>query len=294
MLYQFGTLRTPVLCVGLLLTPCLCFSQAAPSVVLVQGQILPAGSGSGAPSSPVDKPKRWSVYWGWNRSNYSKSDIHFTGADHDFTLKNVEATDLQTDISFKDIYTYYLNPAGMTIPQTNLRLAYQWSADTAIALNLDHMKYVVVQDQSVAINGNIGGVNQSGDQVIADDWLNYEHTDGLNIVSLELEKQRQVGWFGSGHRSKVFATLGLGIVIPKSNVTMHMIGQNRNDEFHSAGYSASVGAGVEVDVYKDVFFRSAYKYGYVNLPDVLTSARGDKASQHFTFNELIVAVGIRF
>lgn len=75
---------------------------------------------------------------------------------------------------------------------------------------------------------------------------------------------------------------------------MHMIGQSRNDEFHFAGYSASIGAGVEVDVYKDVFFRSAYKYGYVNLPDVLTSARGDKASQHVTFNELIVAVSIRF
>jgi hypothetical protein len=50
----------------------------------------------------------------------------------------------------------------------------------------------------------------------------------------------------------------------------------------------------EVDVYKDIFFRSAYKYGCVNLPDVLTSVRGDKGSQHFTFNELIVAVGIRF
>jgi opacity protein-like surface antigen len=288
LIFEFAPLRAKALCAAVLLTPCIVFAQTAPGVARAEVDSVKSTA------QPIENPKRWSIYWGWNRSNYSKSDIHFKGTDHDFTLKNVEATDLQTDVTTKDIFTYYLNPAGMTIPQTNLRLAYQWDADTAIALNLDHMKYVVVQDQSVDINGQIRGVNQAGDQVIADNWLNYEHTDGLNIVSLEYEKQRQVGWFGSGHRSKVFANVGLGIVIPKTNATMHMIGQSRNDEFHAAGYSASVGFGLEVDVYKDVFFRTAYKYGYVNLPDVLTSARGDKASQHFTFNELIIAVGMRF
>ena len=70
--------------------------------------------------------------------------------------------------------------------------------------------------------------------------------------------------------------------------------QTRNDEFHLAGVSADLGAGLEVDVYKDVFLRSAYKYGYVNLPDVQTSARGDKASQHFTYNEWALTLGLRF
>jgi hypothetical protein len=30
-------------------------------------------------------------YWGGNREIYTKSDIHFKGADYDFTLNNVEA-----------------------------------------------------------------------------------------------------------------------------------------------------------------------------------------------------------
>ncbi|MDZ7936965.1 MAG: hypothetical protein U5M53_01250 [Rhodoferax sp.] len=127
-------------------------AQAAPAA-------LPAATtGKIAAQQEMDNKKRWSVYWGWNRSNYSNSDIHFSGSDHDFTLKNVQATDLQSDAGIKGIFKYYLNPAEATIPQTNLRVAYQWNEDTAIALNLDHMKYVVTQDQSVDISGQIKGV----------------------------------------------------------------------------------------------------------------------------------------
>ena len=77
--------------------------------------------------------RKWSVYWGWNRSNYSNSDIHFWGKDHDFTLKNVAADDLQTDATMANVFAIYLRPSEITIPQTNLRVAYQWDADTAIA-----------------------------------------------------------------------------------------------------------------------------------------------------------------
>jgi hypothetical protein len=264
--------------------PATSFSQSTP--IAVASAPTPA-------QQDAANAKKWSVYWGWNRSNYSNSDIHFSGSDHDFTLRGVEAIDIQTDVS-QHLFDTYLNPSEITIPQTNLRIAYQYNSDTAIAFNLDHMKYVVVQDQSVPISGQILGVAQSGQQIIGDKWLNYEHTDGLNIVSLELEKQRAVDWFGANHKAKLFGLVGLGVVIPKSNVTMHMINQVRNDEFHFAGYSVSAGAGLEVDVYKDVFFRTAYKMGYVDLPDVLTSSRGDKASQHFTYNEFLIALGIRF
>ena len=254
---------------------------------------------TGSFAQEVAKPealsaKKWSVYWGWNRANYSNGDLHFWGADHDFTLKNVAATDLQADLTGGGLFGTYLNPSEMTIPQTNLRIAYQYSSDTAIALNLDHMKYVMTPDQTVAISGQINGVAQSGNQVLGTNYLNFEHTDGLNILSLEIEKQRPVEWFGTRFPTKVFALAGLGIVVPKSNVTLNMLGRARNDQFHLAGYSVGVGAGLEVDLYKDIFFRTAYKFGYVNLPDVLTSAQGDKASHQFTYNELLIAVGLRF
>jgi hypothetical protein len=245
-------------------------------------------------SNTTSNAKKWSLYWGWNRSIYSKSDIHFSGVDHDFTLKNVEAVDRQNDVSLDSIFNVFLNPANISIPETNARLAYQLDGNTAVALNLDHMKYVVVQDQSVPISGQINGVTQSGNQVIAADWMTYEHTDGLNVVSLEYEKQQPVDWLGDANNARVFGLVGIGVLIPKTNARMGMVGQERNDEFHLAGYSVGVGAGFEADFWKNYFFRCAYKLGYINMPDVQTSARGDKASQSFYYNELLMALGIRF
>ena len=37
----------------------------------------------------------WSIEWGWNNESYGKSDIHFKGVDHDFTLYGVRAADTQ-------------------------------------------------------------------------------------------------------------------------------------------------------------------------------------------------------
>ena len=44
------------------------------------------------------------VYWGWNRANYSDSDIHFKGENYDFTLSNVKAKDKVTRFSFYDYF----------------------------------------------------------------------------------------------------------------------------------------------------------------------------------------------
>jgi hypothetical protein len=37
------------------------------------------------------------VYWGWNLSDYSGSDITFKGEGYDFTLDNVTAYNRQSD-----------------------------------------------------------------------------------------------------------------------------------------------------------------------------------------------------
>ncbi len=253
----------------------------------------PSGSGLTLPASATNK---WSVSWGWNRSNYSKSDIHFTGKDHDFTINNVVATDIQTDTTVSNIFGIYLNPSELTIPQTNMRVAYQLSPNSAVAVNLDHMKYVMLADQVVPITGTIGNtVYPPGSTRVMDvNFLNFEHTDGLNIVSLEYEKQIPLDWFGPRIPARGFALGGIGFVLPKTNVTLNMLGRTRNDEFHLSGYSLGAGAGLELDLYKNFFTRGTYKFGYVNLPDVVTSSQGDKAAHKFTYNEFSVTFGWRF
>ena len=263
---------------------------------VTNAQTANSGDQSTAPTSEASAARKWSISWGWNRSNYSNSDIHFWGADHDFTIRNVVATDIQTDTSLGNIFGIYLRPSEVTIPQTNFRVAYQLSTDTAIAVNLDHMKYVMLADQTVPISGRIGNTTYppGATRVMDVNFLNFEHTDGLNIVSLEMEKQYPLNWFGPANPSRAFVLAGVGFVLPKSNVTLNMLGRARHDEFHLAGYSFGAGAGVEVDFWKNFFSRANYKLGYVNLPDVVTSSQGDKASHSFTFNEFEVSFGWRF
>ena len=267
------------------------FFGAMPSFAQTNAPAAVESKAQSPAARDAENAKKWSVYWGWNRSNYSNSDIHFWGQGHDFTIKNAQASDMQTDLSH--LFDIYLHPANITIPQTNVRVAYQYNADTAIALNLDHMKYVMTTGQVAEVVGTANGVALSARE-INDNFVAFEHTDGLNVISLEIEKQRPIDLFGPAFPARIFALAGIGIVIPKSNVTMTVIGQTRNDEFHVAGYSAGLGAGLEIDFYKDFFFRTAYKFGYVNLPDVLTSARGDKAAHQFTYNEILIAAGMRF
>ncbi len=104
------------------------------------------------------EPKqRWSVEWGWNNETYLKSNIHFYGNDHNFSLHGVKATDTQKTLTPATLFNTYLNPGKITIPQTNARIAYQLTSDTAIALNLDHMKYVVTDGQTVGASGQFKG-----------------------------------------------------------------------------------------------------------------------------------------
>jgi hypothetical protein len=288
--------RIPSLLASLLLVAPACWAQSTPTVWTAPKPAQQTQAQT--PVATADKPpadaRKWSFSWGWNREHYSSSDIHFQGAGHDFTLANVQANDRQSDLTLANIFQTYLNPLRITIPQTNVRLAYQYADNTAIAINLDHMKYVMATDQLVGISGAINGLAQSGNQVLSTNFLTYEHTDGLNVLSVEWEKQKPVTVFGFVPNSRVFGLVGAGIVLPKSNVELGVMGRARNDEFHLAGYSAHLGAGFETDFLKRFFVRTTAKMGYVDLPDVWTSAQKDKASQTFNYKELILAVGARF
>ena len=97
------------------------------------------------------------VFWGGNRESYSKSDIRFKGADYDFTIYNVSAHDKP-----KGYHIDYVNPARMTIPQTNLRIGYFINDHYNISIGLDHMKYVMYNDRRVDYSGyypNAGSYN---------------------------------------------------------------------------------------------------------------------------------------
>ena len=131
------------------------------------------------------------AYWGWNWSWYTKSNIHFTGNDYDFILHNVSAQDRQTKFQFGKYFT----PKNISIPQYNFRIGYFINDNIDISFGIDHMKYVLEQNQLGRISGFIqnsgtiyDGFYDNSLLPISDGFLQFEHSDGLNYINFEIRK----------------------------------------------------------------------------------------------------------
>lgn len=236
------------------------------------------------------------IYWGGNRDTYSNSDINFKGADYDFTLQDVIADDKP-----KGWHIDYINPARMTIPQTNFRLGYFINNHYSISVGVDHMKYVMRQDQIVnstgyypnaGTYGEIAGVNQIR---LTENFLTFEHTDGLNYVNSEITRHDDISKiFNLPNTDKVQINIlegvGAGILFPKTNAKL--FNKERHDAYHVSGFGVSAKVGLNVTFFKHFFIQTELKGGYINMSDIRTTSDAtDKASQSFFFLQKIIAFG---
>lgn len=236
------------------------------------------------------------VSWGGNRESYSESNIRYTGKDYDFTIYDVVAHDKP-----KGWHIDYINPARMTIPETNLRFGYFVTDHYAITLGVDHMKYVMFQDRAVDINGyypNAGTYDETlpNNQVLlTEKFLTFEHTDGLNYVNTEVSRYDDVSKYlhiNDTDKIQVNLTEGVGggFLYPKTNTKL--LGKDRHDDFHVSGYGVSLKAGINVTFLKHFYIQGELKSGYINMPDIRTSKDpADRASQEFYFFERIIMFG---
>lgn len=234
------------------------------------------------------------LFWGWNRAVYSDSDIRFKGQGYDFQLNNVKATDRPTDFSFND----YFHPLRVTIPQTNAKIGYFIKDNVAIMLSLDHMKYVMKQNQTVDFKGNINAgryasmVNEGKVDLSNGEFLTFEHTDGLNYVNIGLEKYKNL--YNTEHFGIVWSYgAGAGVLIPKTNAKL--FGNERSDRFHIAGFGADARTSINFVFWKHIMARIEAKYGYINMPDIKTTLHNtDRAQQDFVFGQVNFGIGYTF
>ena len=236
------------------------------------------------------------IFWGGNRESYSKSDIRFKGADYDFTLHNVSAHDKP-----KGLHIDYFNPARMTIPQTNLRIGYFISDHYNISIGFDHMKYVMYNDKRVSYSGyypNPGTYNENpadGELTLDEDFLLFEHTDGLNYVNTEISRVDDISkLFRIGNTDKIQVNItegiGGGFLYPKTNTTL--LGKDRYDEFNIAGYGLSAKVGLNLTFFKYFFIQTELKGGYIEMNNIRTTQdKADSAEQNFWFLQRILTVG---
>jgi hypothetical protein len=259
------------------------------------------------------------VSWGGNRDSYTKSDVNFRGKDYNFTVNDMKAHDKP-----KGWHLDYVNPANMTIPQTNFRMGYFFSDHYSVSVGWDHMKYVMTQNQIANVTGNIniqegapgydyyngvynntpvnmalngaqeGGI-AGGTQGNPPAFLMYEHTDGLNYINTEVSRHDDISkLFGITNTDKVQINLteglGAGLLFPKTNTTL--LGKERHDDFHVSGYGLSAKAGINFTFFKYFYLQGELKGGYINMQDIRTTQSSeDKASQDFFFFQRIIAVG---
>lgn len=242
-----------------------------------------------------DKGKFY-ISWGGNRESYSESDVNFRGDNYNFTVENMRAHDKP-----KGWHIDYINPTRMTIPQTDFRLGYYISDHYSISVGWDHMKYVMSQYQLSNVTGYIDtgedfdGVYYQTPTVMTEDFLTYEHTDGLNYINTEFSRHDDFSkWLGITNTDfiqfNITEGLGAGVLYPKTNTKL--MGRERHDEFHISGYGVSGKVALNITFLKHFYIQGELKSGYINMPDIRTTHNGsDRASQDFFFFQRIIEVG---
>lgn len=277
------------------------------------------------------------VYWGYNISSYSKSNIRFTGRDYDFTIYDVKGTDNPT----KEFMTY-INPKLLTVPQNNWKIGYNLSDKHSISFGNDHMKYVM-PEQKVKMTGTISSGENAGiydkqvvlvgelseehdvgnthggqerDTLLSSGFASkLEHCDGLNDVSFEYGYTGNLWASKNGkHSIAIQPTLSIGGVITDTEaIVLGAKDPSHGDEahtteglhpehnasrkskgYHLAGFSTSVGLGVQVNFFEDLFLLARVKGGYINMSDIITTHEGGRAQQSFGYIEPMLLIGYSF
>lgn len=234
-------------------------------------------------------------YWGYNRSWFSESNLHFTGPDYDFTLYDLKATDRPTPFGKK-----YFKLSTFTIPQYNYRLGYHINDRLVISGGIDHMKYVIepIQPTTISgvikngISGNYGGAYLNEAIDLHPDLLQFEHTDGLNLVSLDFEYLQPLfaAW---KNRLSFYWNTGFGGFWMVAKTRAIVLGDGLDNDFHVAGYSMAAKTGPRIEFKSRVFLQTELKGGYASLPSVLIKNEDRPiADQNLSYLEWNVVLGV--
>ena len=232
------------------------------------------------------------IQWGYNREWYTKSNIHFKlNNGSDFILHNATASDKP------DFDAIYKKPFEISIPQYNYRVGFYLNDNhtKAIELNFDHAKYVVDDFQTVHVTGTINGKPVDGDSILnPSTFLHLEHTDGANWLHINYVQQKTIKSKHDQSRPilNLIGKIGAGINIPRTDFTWE--GDRLNNQFHIAGYNASVEGGIRYYFSKKFFLEGTGKTGYVRYINALAntnSFKNSRVNHGFGYFEVIALIG---
>lgn len=235
--------------------------------------------------------------WGYNRNFYTTSDISFISEQYNFTLRDVKASDRPQALSFDN----YLNPKNLSIPQYSFRFGYYLTDNIHISAGMDHMKYVVNQNQSVLIDGFINSktnTQYNGDYnsqwiEIKKGFLEFEHTNGLNLVTIQADYAFSIAQFFN-NKFRLRYNVGIGGIWVGTKSDVRILDEGIDNDHHLAGYSLCVQTGPRLEFNKLVYLDIQSRGGYIYLNDIFieNELAPKRASQAFGFLNYSASIGV--
>ncbi len=239
-------------------------------------------------------------YWGYNRSNYAKSDITLEGPNYNFTLAEAKAKDLPKEFS-----SVYFDIGQFTVPQFNIRMGYFLSDKYSIAVGWDHMKYQTIHGSTAILSGSIdasasakyqGEYDEVRIRMNDDELVKMEHSDGFNIVNVNLERSDFI-WYSEDQKLALglISGAGIGIAMPWTNSLV--FGKHNDDRPHFSGMGAQAFVALQGTFYKRFFLRFTAQGGFANMWDIAITPRGDHsahAEQTIWYFERSLVLGYQF
>jgi len=235
---------------------------------------------------PKDPPSGAEFFfsWGYNGDQYTNSDLHFKqpALGNDFTLVSVRPRDSKAWTS--------LFHHSLFVPQYNIRFGFFLNDTFGMEVALDHIKWIVRQDQTVRVTGTMNNATVDTQLTLTPDVLRYQLNNGANPIFINLI--RRVPLMGQPGKTGYIAFLakaGAGFAVPHTENALFDVPNDRGFQpFHGWGVDAA--AAVRAHFFKRVYFEFEDKILYERYFGVKID-RGT-ASQNVKANEFSFHFGV--
>jgi hypothetical protein len=221
---------------------------------IVRQEAAPAQS----PPKKASTPRRdFFVSWGYNGDSYTKSDLHISqpSLGNDFTFVGVQARDSK---AWTEVFSH-----SLFVPQYNLRAGIFFNERWGLEMALDHMKWIVRQDQAVGMTGTLNGANVDTQVTLTPDVLRYQLNNGANPIFFNVI--RRVRLRGEpGRTGSVFflPKAGGGFAVPHTENTLFGQPNEKGFQFFH-GWDLDAAAAVRVHIFKRLYVEVEEKALYV-------------------------------
>jgi hypothetical protein len=245
----------------------------------------------------------WYFSWGYNKENWSHSDIHVSqpSLGNEFTVHDVQGHDeagLSGGIFSGDLFG----------PQYNLRIGrfINDARTIGVEISLDHTKYTATYGQTAQVTGTIGGVPVNGNYKLDNSFFTYMlHNGANNLMVNAVYRQPLIGKTNETFSVAGIAKAGVGIMVP--HVSDTILGQpnyvgdktlNNLFGIHNGwwqigdGWTTGAEVGFRFVVFAPIYLELTDKVTYSSLYDL--PAYAGTMRQSIWMNQIIFSLGFTY